>query len=110
MEELDKRLDEVIDCIMNSSEYKTCLELKNKMSEDKEITELVKKIKTFQKKYIRSNFDNNIKNELNELESRLNDIPLYIIYMNNLEKVNHKINYVRDTLNDYFYNLLNKKY
>ncbi len=109
MEKLNKSLNEVVDCIKNSKEYKKCIELKEKMNSNDEINSLVKEIKIKQKKYIRSN-DSNILSELKELENKLNSIPIYHIYLDNLEEVNNMINYVKDELNDYFDNLLNKKY
>jgi len=109
MEKLNRSLDEVVNCIKNSKEYKKCIELKEKMKSNDEINSLVKEIKLKQKKYIRSN-DSNIFSELNELEERLNSIPIYNVYTKNLEKVNEYINYVKDELNDYFIELLNKKY
>ena len=109
MEKLNKSLDEVVLCIKNSKEYKKCIELKEKMNSNDEINSLVKEIKLKQKKYIRTN-DSNILSELNELEEKLNCIPIYHIYTENLEKVNYYINYVKDELNDYFIELLNKKY
>ena len=109
MEELNNSLDEVINTIKDSKEYKTCIELKERMDNNSEIKNLVKEIKIKQKKYIKSN-DSNILNELKELENKLNEIPIYHVYLDNLEVVNNMINYVKDELNDYFYNLLNKKY
>lgn len=108
MEKLSK-LDEVISCIKESKEYKKCIELKKQMDSNEEIVELVKKIKTLQKKYIKSNYDSSIKNELDELEEKLENIPIYNIYLKNLEEVNKMIDYVKDSLNDYFYKLLNEK-
>ena len=109
MEKLNKSLDEVVLCIKESKEYKKCLELKEKMNSNNEINSLVKEIKLKQKKYIKSN-DSNILRELNELEEKLNCVPIYHVYTENLEKVNDMINYVKDELNDYFVELLNKKY
>ena len=109
MEKLNSRIDEVVDCIKESKEYKKCLELKEKMKSNDEINSLVKEIKLKQKKYIKTN-DSNILSELNELEERLNCVPIYHVYTENLEKVNYMINYVKDELNDYFDKLLNKKY
>lgn len=109
MEELNRNLDEVVNCIKNSKEYKKCIELKEKMDSNDEINSLVKEIKLKQKKYIRSN-DSNILEELKLLEDKLNNIPIYHIYLENLEEVNNMINYVKDELNDYFDKLLNKKY
>lgn len=107
MDELNKSLDEVVDSIKNSKEYQKCIELKKQMDSNEEVNSLVKEIKLKQKKYIRSN-DPNILSELSELEDRLNNIPIYHVYLENLEKVNDMINYVKDELNDYFDGLLNK--
>ena len=109
MEKLNKSLDELINTIKNSKEYKKCILLKEKMESNDEIKSLVKEIKFKQKKYIKSN-DSNILSELNELEERLNCVPIYHVYTENLEKVNEYIDYVKDELNDYFNKLLNKKY
>ena len=40
-----------------------------------------------------------------KVNEELNDIPIYIIYCENLNKVNEMINYVNDELSDFFYNL-----
>lgn len=109
MEKLNKSIDEVVLCIKNSKEYRKCILLKEKMKDNDEINSLVKEIKLKQKKYIKTN-DSNVLSELNELEEKLNCIPIYHVYTENLEKVNEYINYVKDELNDYFLELLNKKY
>lgn len=110
MEKLYSKLDEIIECIIDSKEYKNCLMLKDKMDNNHEIKELVSNIKKLQKKYIRSCYDSNIKSELNILEEKLNSFPIYYEYICNLNVVNEKIDYVKDSLNDYFFELLNKKY
>lgn len=104
--QLDKALDEVINCIIESDEYKKCLEIKEQMSNNIELMELIDKIKKLQKKYVNTN-DEEILVELKELEDKLNSIPMYVIYMQYLEKVNEKIEFVKDELNDYFYKVLN---
>lgn len=103
---MNKELEEVINTIINSNDYKSCIQLKEKMSTNKEICELVDKIKVLQKKYVRENGEE-VLEELKLLEERLNEIPIYVIYMQHLEKVNEMINYVKDELNDYFYKVLN---
>lgn len=103
---MNKELEEVINTIINSDDYKSCIQLKEKMSTNKEICELVDKIKVLQKKYVRENGEE-VLEELKLLEEKLNEIPIYVIYMQHLEKVNEMINYVKDELNDYFYKVLN---
>ena len=109
MEKLYKALDEVIFCIKDSNEYKMCLSLKDKMSTNDEIVSLVEDVKRLQKEYIKKGHDSDVKKRLDEVNNRLNDIPIYNVYLSNLEKVNEKIEYVKDSLNDYFYKLLNEK-
>ena len=109
MEDVIKALDEVVTYICNSKEYQNCISLKKQMDENDEVKELVDKIKKYQKKYVNT-YDKNIKLELDNLEKQLNEIPLYTIYLQNLEIVNEKIDYVKDSLNEYFDQLLNKKY
>ena len=77
------------------------------MSNNQDVCELVEQIKKLQKKYVIEN-DSKILTELKSLEDRLNNIPIYAIYMQHLEKVNEMINYVKDELNNYFYQVLNK--
>lgn len=101
-------LNEVILCITDSYEYKECLRLKNIMYNNSDVTSLVNQIKSLQKKYVRSNYDDNLGNELEDLEKKLLSIPIYAIYMKNLDCVNSMINYVKDELNDYFYQILNE--
>ena len=107
MEEVNKEVDNLINYIKNTNDYKMCIELKKKMEENTELTDLINNIKQLQKKYIKSNYDALIKKELDEKNNELFNIPIYVIYNQHLSKVNKMINYVKDSLNDYFYNLLN---
>ena len=110
MENVYKYLDEVILCIKSSQEYQMCISLKNKMSNNDEVIHLIEEVKRVQKQYIRSGYDKELKKELDRLNHDLDEIPIYVIYKENLNIVNEKIDMVRDYLNDYFYQLLNKKY
>ena len=104
--QLDKALDEVINCIIESDDYKKCEEIKKQMICNTELMELIDKIKKLQKKYVNTNSED-ILIELKDLEEKLNSIPIYVIYMQYLDKVNEKIDFVKDELNDYFYKVLN---
>ena len=102
---MNKELDELVSYIKNTSSYKKCISIKEKMDKNEEICSLVEDIKKLQKKYVKSNYDDSIKKELDKLESRLNSIPIYVEYNNNLEEVNEMIDFVKDELNDYFTDL-----
>lgn len=107
MENFYNSLDELIEYIKNTKEYKKCLELRNKMSSNSNINKLMDDIRILQKKYIKSNYDSNIKIELDKANEELNNIPIYIIYNENLKRVNEMIDYINDELSDYFYKILN---
>lgn len=104
---MNEALNEVINTIINSDDYKKCIELKNTMASNEELVSLIEKIKKLQKKYVNTN-DQELLVELEKLERELNNIPIYVIYMQYLEKVNEKIEFVKDELNNYFYEVLNK--
>lgn len=104
---MNEALNEVINTIINSDDYKKCIELKNTMSSNEELVSLIEKIKKLQKKYVNTN-DQEILVELEKLEEELNNIPIYVIYMQYLERINEKIEFVKDELNNYFYEVLNK--
>lgn len=108
LNKLDESLDELISFIKNSNEYKTCLELKGKMKKNQELTKLVTDIKLLQKKYVRSGFDTSIKQRLDEKNKVLEEIPIYSIYKENLEEVNRNISIIKDYLNDYFMDKIDK--
>lgn len=77
------------------------------MKSNCEICSLVEDIKILQKQYVKGNYsDEAVKRELDLKGKRLEGIPLYIEYMNYLERVNEMINLVKDELNAYFIDLL----
>lgn len=110
MEKLYKKLDDVILCIKESIEYKNVIDIKKKMDSNEELKKKINDIKLLQKKYVKSNYDSSVKKDLDKLNDELLEVPIYRIYLDNLSIVNEKIEYVKDSLNDYFYNLFNKKY
>lgn len=110
MENLYKKLDDVILCIKESIEYKNVIDIKKKMDSNEELKKKINDIKLLQKKYVKSNYDSSVKKDLDKLNDELLEVPIYRIYLDNLSVVNGKIEYVKDSLNDYFYNLFNKKY
>ena len=110
MENLYKKLDDVILCIKESIEYKNVIDIKKKMDSNEELKKKINDIKLLQKKYVKSNYDSSVKKDLDKLNDELLAVPIYRIYLDNLSVVNEKIEYVKDSLNDYFYDLFNKKY
>lgn len=105
---LSKAVSEVVSSITESEDFKECIRLKGKMDESSEIKELVDSIKKLQKKYVRTG-DESVKKELDNLQERLESIPLYDSYQRKLDAVNKRIDIVKDELNDYFYKVVNEK-
>ena len=56
MENLYKKLDDVILCIKESIEYKNVIDIKKKMDSNEELKKKINDIKLLQKKYVKSNF------------------------------------------------------
>ncbi len=108
MENVVSDLKEIVEYIQNSKEYQMCIKLKKQMADNTFICERVNQIKKLQKQFVQSGYDSKIKKELDVLVSELETIPVYVIYTENLEVVNQKIDYVRDSLNDYFQLLFEK--
>ena len=109
MEEVFKCLDGIIETLQDSKEYKMCISLQESMKDNQEIVSLVEEVKKTQKEYIRSGYHKDLKEKLDSLEKKLKDIPVYAIYLENLSIVNERICYIKDSLNEYFDNLLKEK-
>lgn len=105
--ECRESLEDVVSYIIQNEDYQECIRLKEQMSKNEDVVLLVEKIKSLQKKYIRNHYSMELKKELDELEEQLNAIPIYHIYNEYLVKVNEMIEYVKDELNDYFYQVVN---
>ncbi len=105
--EVSEKLDLVIRCITDSLEYKKCIDIKKQMKSNELLLSKIEEVKKLQKKYIRTN-SREVKEELDNKLLELNSIPIYVEYNNYLELVNEKINIVKEELNNYFNNKLNK--
>lgn len=106
VKQLHKELIDVIDTIKGSSDYLACIKLKDEMSKNSNLMELISRVKKLQKEYVKTkNMD--LKEELDECQQKLEQNPLYVTYINHLEKVNSMISYVEEDLNQFFLELTN---
>ena len=76
------------------------------MKKNENINKLIKKIKRLQKLFVRENSEK-IKIDIEAAEEKLNSIPIYNEYINNLKEVNEMIVLINDELNDYFSKKIN---
>lgn len=100
-------LDDLINYIKSTDDYKKVIELKKEIDKDTELKKLINEVKKIQKEYVRSNFDNKVKEELDMKLNELNNNKLFVTYTYHLDKVNDMIKLVKDELNNYFYEITN---
>lgn len=100
--EILNKVDEIIELINNSDDYKEYLKLKEIISNNEEITSLINKVKSLQKEIVHGY---NKELELQETLNTLNNHPIYREYNNKVIDINNQINLIETTLNNY----INKK-
>ena len=101
-----KKVDEIIKDIDNSPMYKRYLSLKEKISNDKELMELINKVRIMQKDVLHKK---KTEDELEKLVNELNTHPLYIEYNNVLYEINNIYAIIENSLNNYFNKIINQK-
>ena len=100
---LDK-IDEIILLIESSSNYQKYLNLKDTISNNKDIMILINEIKVLQKDVVH-HF--NKKELLNKKIDELNNFPLYREYNNILYELNNEFSIVESSINNYFNKKIN---
>lgn len=104
--EVLSKVDEIINYIENSCEYKKYLLLKEKISSDREINTLLDEIRHLQK-VLANNYSLKNKEALDKKNDQLKCIPLYREYLNTLDEINNIFNIIENGLNKYFTEKLN---
>lgn len=105
-EEILNKVDEILNYIENSDDYKKYLLIKEKMKNDIEINDLLNEIRHLQKK-LANDYNKEIERELEDKNKILGNIPLYREYLNILDEINNIFNIIENSLNKYFYDKLN---
>ena len=100
---LDK-IDEIINLIIDSDDYKKYLELKELINNDKKLLMLINEIKLLQKDIVHK-IDN--KALLKSKMELLNDNPIYREYNNTLYNLNNTYAIIENSLNNYFKRKIN---
>lgn len=81
-----------MDAVLSSSEYQNYLELEKKLKENTTVSEYISEIKDLQKKMVRLEFEGKNTAEINqkyqEKLALLNEIPLYVAFVEKQETVN----------------------
>lgn len=104
-----EKLDNIVNYIKESSDYKNYLIYKDKISHNDELKRLIENVKNLEKKYIRSNKDNITGKKLEDEIYKLNNYNDYVMYNYYLDRVNTYLELTKNKINEYFDNLFNEK-
>lgn len=105
------KIDELFDDIKETSTYKNYTSAQKQLQNNKEITDIIERIKRLQKIAV-NNKDEVIEKELKDLYMKLNSYPLYQSYIEYREELEYSLQIISKTFNNYFSKLLmldNKK-
>ena len=97
-DELLNKIDELIELIKNTPNYKKYIELKEIMKNNSDIMSLIKQIKKVEQSIVKKEYNkvdtSEEENKLKELKSELNTYPIYLEY-----------SYIQEDLNNDFQNI-----
>ena len=102
--DISKKIDEIINEIESSEIYKKYLSLQEQIKNNKELMELINKVRVLQKDVLHKKKN---KKELDDLVNELNTHPLYIEYSNTIYEINNTYGIIESSLNNYFDKIIN---
>lgn len=102
--EIETKIDEIINEIKSSDLYKKYLLLKDKINSNKELMELINKVKVMQKDLVHKKVK---KEDLDKVMDELDNNPLYREYNNCLYEINNTYGIIESSLNNYFDKIIN---
>lgn len=106
MNDIKDEIDKFFSSFENNDLYKNYISSLNQLRKNKEITQLISKIKRLQKIYVNEK-DENVLKQLNELEKKLHNYPLYETYNDLKENLYDELNISKNMLDMYFNEILN---
>lgn len=100
--EILSKVDEIVSYIENSSTYKDYLLLKEKLSNNEEIKDIIDLIKSKQKELVKKEYNKEdvslLNEELKSLEDKLNEYPLYVDYINKQDELNEVFGIIKEKI------------
>ena len=103
--EVINEIDNLINIIKENNIYKEYISILEKINSNEEIKELTNKIRIINKKLVRTP-SIKLESELKDLESKLNDIPLYLDYKDKLNELNNLLLVVKNNIENYMKDIL----
>lgn len=105
------KIDEIINIIKDSGEYKKYIEVSRKMIDNKDIMNLIDEVKLLQKKLVKEQILGNditsIDEEINKRINELEEYPIYLEYTYLQEDLDNSISLVKTNIENYINNITN---
>ena len=106
-----EKVDDIVSTIKDSKEYQDYQFLFSKLSQNEKVNDLIKEVKDLQKRIVKkevlqeSTID--LEKQVNSLLEQLNQIPLYVEFIQKQEELDQIYQNIKDKLEQYFYMVLN---
>lgn len=107
-EKLDNTLEELINSFNEDEDFQEYFRIREKVKNNKEIMELVEKVKKLQKELVKIGSED-VQKELDIVLSKLDSIPLYDTYNKKLAIANQKNELLVREVNNFFQSVVNNK-
>ena len=109
--EILEKVDEIIEYIKETTEYKDYIYLKEKLEANDKVKKLVSEVKKLQKELVRKEVSKEdtkeLENKYKETLSELDKIPLYKDYSDSVNTLNNMYTNIKERLDNYFNDKLN---
>ena len=106
--EIEEKLDEIINYIIESNSYKNYLKAKDLINVREDLKEKINKIKKMQKEIVKNTSQKDeLQNEYDNLLKELNDDITYYQYNKYLREVNNMLAIFENKVNKYFEDIFN---
>lgn len=107
---LDK-VENIIEDISTSKLYIDYQFLSDKLSKNKNVVDIVERVKLLQKQIVKKEILNEptteLESEISLLLGELNKIPLYVEFIDKQKELDSIYQSIKERLDEYFYNILN---
>ncbi len=96
--EILNKVDEIINNIESSNDYRDYLKLKEIINNDSEITALINNVRVKQKDFVHHLIS---EDELNKAYDKLNNHPVYREYLNKVDLINNQYAIIESNINKF---------
>lgn len=106
-----EKVDSIIEDISTSKVYNDYQFLSDKLSKNKNIMDIIERVKSLQKQIVKKELlkesTTELENEISLLLGELNKIPLYFEFIDKQKELDSIYQSIKERLDEYFYDILN---